>query len=281
VNATNRALLIERHLPLVGRVVTQVAVHFPRFVERQELARAGTLGLVEAASRYDERRCVPFERFAAQRIRGAILDSVRSSDWAPRSLRAMARQLEEVEHRLLGEQGEVPSAEQVAKAMGLTIRELHELKANLHRSVVLALERVVSAPGEDATLAELFVDRSAVEPHEALERRELVGYLRDAVDLLPERHRRVIVGYFLDGLTSKELADELDVTESRISQLRSDALTMLKDGIVAQYRLHPVPAPGGRVERRQARYAAAIGNASDWRDRLDPASIGGPAYAAR
>ena len=90
-------------------VVFQVAVHFPRHVDREELATAGALGLVEAARRYDESRGVPFDRFAAQRIRGAILDAVRAADWAPRSVRNLARKLEAVEQRLATELGRVPT----------------------------------------------------------------------------------------------------------------------------------------------------------------------------
>ena len=89
--------MIEENLPLVKHIVFQVAVHFPRHVDRDELARAGALGLVEAAKRYDEARGVPFNRFAAQRIRGAIIDGVRAADWAPRSVRALARRLDQVE----------------------------------------------------------------------------------------------------------------------------------------------------------------------------------------
>src|SRR5688500_20258640 len=85
--------VIEAHLPLVRHIVFQVAVHFPRHVDREELARAGALGLVEAARRFDDSRGVPFQRFAAQRIRGAILDTARSADWAPRSVRTLARTL--------------------------------------------------------------------------------------------------------------------------------------------------------------------------------------------
>ena len=92
--------LVEEHLALVNHVVFQVAVHFPRHVDRDELARAGALGLVEAAKRYDESRGVPFNRFAAQRIRGAIIDGVRAADWAPRSVRALARRLDQVEQNL-------------------------------------------------------------------------------------------------------------------------------------------------------------------------------------
>src|SRR6185436_19725775 len=115
--------LIEEHLPLVGHVVFQVAAHFPRHVDRDELARAGALGLVEAAQRFDPRRGVPFNRFAAQRIRGAILDAVRSADWAPRSVRSLARKLEGVEQRLATELGRVPSAREMAEALGMTSDE--------------------------------------------------------------------------------------------------------------------------------------------------------------
>ncbi len=223
-------------------IVFQVAVHFPRHVDRDELARAGALGLVEAARRYDESRGVPFDRFAAQRIRGAILDAVRAADWAPRSVRTLARRLEGVEQRLATELGRVPSATEMAGALGMSDAELARLQDRLFRSVVLALEHEVNDAGdEDLTLVDVLRDRSVVEPLEELESRELHAYLRDAVNLLPERHRLVIVGYFLEGRTSQELARFLGVTESRVSQLRSEALTMLKDGIEAQYA-----GPGGR-----------------------------------
>src|SRR5262245_47690603 len=134
---------IEEHLPLVKHIVFQVAVHFPRHVDRDELARAGALGLVEAARRYDDSRGVPFERFAAQRIRGAILDAVRAADWAPRSVRTLARKLESVEQRLAAELGRVPSTAEMADALGMTRDELNHLQARMFRSVVLALEHEV------------------------------------------------------------------------------------------------------------------------------------------
>jgi len=263
---------IEAHLPLVKHIVFQVAVHFPRHVDREELARAGALGLVEAARRYDEDRGVPFDRFAAQRIRGAILDAVRAADWAPRSVRTLARRLENVEQRLATELGRVPSAVEMADALGMTNDELRRLQDRMFRSVVLALEHEVTDDvDEDLTLVDVLRDRTAVEPLEELEHRELHAYLRDAVGLLPERQRLVIVGYFLEGRTSQELARFLGVTESRVSQLRSEALQTLREGIEAQYlaqttREEPIT---GRVARRKALYASAIGEASEWRNRLD------------
>ncbi len=262
---------IETNLPLVKHVVYQVAVHFPRHVDREELARAGALGLVEAARRYDEGRGVPFERFAAQRIRGAILDSVRAADWAPRSVRLLARRLESAEQQLASELGRLPDIDETAKALGVTKDELARLRDRLFRSVVLALDHETSADTtEELTLVDILSDDNAVEPSEELETRELHNYLRDAVKLLPERQRLVIVGYFLEGKTSKELARFLGVTESRVSQLRSEALRNLKLGIEAQYDPSTEDEPPiGRVAKRQAAYVDQIGEASQWRNRLN------------
>lgn len=261
---------IEDNLPLVKHIVFQVAVHFPRHVDREELARAGALGLVEAARRYDDDRGVPFERFAAQRIRGAILDAVRAADWAPRSVRTLARRLEAAEQRLASQLGRVPSPMEMADELGISKAELDRLQDRMFRSVVLALEHEVTDEGdEDLTLVDVLTDRNSVEPLEELESREMLGYLRDAVDLLPERQRLVIVGYFLEGRASQDLARFLGVTESRISQLRSEALEMLREGIESQYAPVAEPAAAGRVARRKATYAAAISGHSDWRNRLD------------
>ena len=145
----------------------------------------------------------------------------------------------------------------------------------MFRSVVLALEHEVSDDtDEDLTLVDVLTDRGAVEPLEELETRELHAYLRDAVELLPERQRLVVVGYFLEGRTSQELARFLGVTESRVSQLRSEALAMLKEGIEAQYAGKPAGADAvqGRVARRKAGYASAIAEASPWRNRLTSAA---------
>ena len=267
--------LVEDQLPLVKHIVFQVSVHFPRHVDREDLARAGALGLVEAARRWDESRGVPFDRFAARRIKGAILDAVRAADWAPRSVRALARQLSELEQALTAQLGRLPSTGEMATALGVAPEELSRLSDRVYRSVVLALEHPTQSGGEESlTLVDVLYDSEALSPDEELEGRELIGYLNDAVRLLPERHRLVIVGYFLDGHTSGELARFLGVTESRISQLRSEALEMLKSGIEAQYE---PTVDGGRTHRRvgvrlserRAEYAAAIAGASPWQSRLD------------
>lgn len=262
--------LVEEHLPLVRHVVFQVAVRFPRHVDREELVRAGTLGLLEAAQRYDESRGVPFPRFAAQRIRGAILDAVRASDWAPRSLRTMARGVDRAEQNLTNSLGRSPTLDEVATEVGLTREAVVEMKDRMRRSVVLALDfTVTNEDEEECSLGDMVFDRTSLDPSEVLENRELRSYLHDALALLPERHRQVVAGYFLEGQTSDDLAASLGVTTSRISQLRSEALAMLRDGIDAQYLSSGDVASTGRAAQRKASYATAIATRSAWRNRLD------------
>jgi RNA polymerase sigma factor for flagellar operon FliA len=266
--AAERLAAIDQYLPLVRHIVFQVAVHFPRHVDREELARAGTLGLVEAAQRYDESRGVPFQRFAAQRIRGAILDAVRATDWAPRSVRTLARTLESTNARLVTDLGRRPTTDEVAEAMSTTPEQLRRLQDRIHRSVVLALDHRVTDAEEESTLGELVMDVANPEPSVELEARELRSYVRDAVRLLPERHRLVVIGYFLENRTSAELARFLGVTESRVSQLRSEALRLLRDAIEAQYDTPVDDDDGSRAGRRRASYAAAVAGSSEWRDRI-------------
>lgn len=271
--------LIEDNLELVNHIVFQVAIHFPRHVDRDDLARAGALGLVEAARRYDDEKGVPFQRFAAQRIRGAIIDGVRAADWAPRSVRALARRLDAVEQSLATRLGRVPSLSETAQELGVSRAELERMRDRLFRSVILAFDSLAGdSDDEELTLIDVLTDESVLEPSEELEQRELHAYLRDAVALLPERHRLVVVGYFLEERTSQELARFLGVTESRVSQMRSEAIAMLRDGIEAQF----VPpeerqTDDSLVARRRAKYAASIAGASEWAQRISAPADGGAA----
>jgi RNA polymerase sigma factor for flagellar operon FliA len=140
--------------------------------------------------------------------------------------------------------------------------------------LVLALDHPVGDVADElVTLGDtLCLDEPEIS--EALERVELHAYLRDAMHLLPERHRLVVVGYFLEGRSSLSLAQLLGVTESRISQVRSEALAMLRDGIGAQYDTTDDDGPGGRAGRRRAAFAAALGGSSSWRERLEPSPPG-------
>ena len=228
--------LVERELDLVPRVVASMASRFPRHVDRSELLRAGTLGLVEAAGRYDPSRGIPFDRFAARRIRGAVLDALRAADWAPRAVRASARRADLVESSLTSRFGRSPSSVEVAAELGIDEMELRRIRSMADSAMVGTLDRALSIMDDDVAIADSIVDESQIEPLDLLERRELLGFLDDALDALPPRQRRVIVGYFVDGRRSSELAAELGVSESRISQMRTDALQSLRRSISGRYQ---------------------------------------------
>ncbi|HSL57224.1 MAG TPA: FliA/WhiG family RNA polymerase sigma factor [Acidimicrobiales bacterium] len=263
-----REALVRQHMPLVEHIVLRVSASFPRHVDRSDLVAAGLLGLVEAANRFDPERGVPFHRYAGTRIRGAVLDAVRSLDWVPRSTRQLARSADEAVQRLAAHEGVAPTDAAIAAEMGVSEDDLRTMRERLHRGVIAALDE--SGPSDGApALAELLADRTSPGAEERLEQRELAGYLRAALAELPERHRLVVVGIYLEGRTFDEVAELLGVTPSRVSQLRSDALDMIRDGIVAQFRPKVEAKPHGRVAIRQARYASAIAEHDTWRGRID------------
>jgi RNA polymerase sigma factor for flagellar operon FliA len=260
--------LVDSHLPLVEHLVLRVSANFPRHVDRSELVAAGSLGLVEAAMRYDADRGVPFGRYAARRIRGAVLDAVRSADWAPRSTRQLARQADAATQAFAARHGRTPTDEELSIELGIDADELVEMRGRVHRGVVQSLEPRGTEDEGTSPLDRLF-DRSASGADEVLETEELKGYLRSALQHLPERHRIVVVGHYFEQRSFEELADYLGVTPSRISQLRADAVEMIKDGLDAQFRPAPEGKPVGRVAIRQARFAAEIASHADHRTRLD------------
>lgn len=228
--------LVAAHLSLVPTMVAQVAAHYPRHTDREELVQAGRLGLVEAAHRFDADRGVPFDRWASLRIRGAIVDAVRSLDVAPRSLRASAREVETARAAVTAELGRTPLDNEVAERVGITVTELKARAAGVHRALVLSLDAPYGEDeGQTLTLADSLVASEDHDPLFQLEEREQTGYLHDAVTALPARLRAVIEGYFLEGASSAEVAERLGVTESRVSQLRTEALTLLRVGLAAQF----------------------------------------------
>jgi RNA polymerase sigma factor for flagellar operon FliA len=243
-----------------------MAHHYPRHCDRDELVAAGTFGLVEAARRFDPSKGVPFDRWTVLRIRGAVVDAIRALDFAPRALRSSARDLAAAREALGVELGRTPTSEQVAERLGVRLADLVQLEGRLHRSTVLSLDAPTRDREGDTTLAAAVLDPGA-DPLEELERRERNSYVEDAVRSLPERLRAVLVGYFLDGRTSAELAEDLGVTQSRVSQLRTEALTLVREGLAAQYG-ERTTAQTGRAAARQADYNASLAARSTFVSRL-------------
>lgn len=258
--------LVREHLPLVQYVVSEIAHRVPSHVSRSDLVSAGMLGLAQAARSFDPERGIAFDRFASTRIRGALLDELRGRDWASRSVRARARGLQAASEELTGRLGRAPSTEEIADELKVDAGTVHKLVDDVHRATVLNYESLV-LDGD----AESFLATEEAGPEDAVLARERQSYLMDAVGSLPERLRRVVVGYFFEERSMQELADELGVSESRVSQLRAEALALLKDGINSQLEpdaVPPEPRPNGRVARRKAAYYASIAAASDYRTRL-------------
>ena len=260
---------IERNVALVEHIVTRMSAGLPNHYERDDLVQAGMLALVESAGRFDEDRGVAFSTFAGRRIEGAILDVVRRDDWLPRSARAKARELAAVEQDLLEKGESSPDSQTVANAAKMTLKELSDLRNKVRRGVVLALDRPIPSSDGVATLGDMVADHDAGDPGETLEERELFAYVRSAVHLLPERHRIVVVGYFLEGRPMDELGALLGVTQSRISQIKDDALRRMREGLSAQYNEEqPAEAPLRRRDRSRREYADAIAADSTHDERL-------------
>jgi RNA polymerase sigma factor for flagellar operon FliA len=247
--------LIRIHLPLVHYHVSEIAGRVPRHVGRDELVSAGMIGLGQAARSYDPARGTAFPSYANTRIRGALLDELRSRDWASRSVRAKARAMSAATERLAGEYGRTPTRAEIGTAMGIAASAVDAIAGDVHRAAVLNLDAL---PFEGRAEEVLVVAENT--PDEELLAAEQRATLMAAVSALPERLRRVILGCFFEELPMQVLARELGVTDSRVSQMRTEALALLKDGINSHLDPELVDdgALAGRVARRKQAYYAAV-----------------------
>jgi RNA polymerase sigma factor for flagellar operon FliA len=257
--------LVRGHLPLVGHLVREMLGRVPAHVSREDLVSAGMAALAGAAKSFDPERGTPFGTFATTRIRGAILDELRGLDWASRGVRSRARRVEATQQELTARLGRSPSRPELAEALGMGVDELTALDEDVQRAVVLSLQGFTTSTAED------IVAERAPGPEELLLHRERIGYLHDAIAALPERLRRVVQAYFFEERPMLDIAGELGVTESRVSQLRAEALVLLRDGLNAQLDPDLVAAPDrttGCVTRRREAYYAQIATRGDLRARL-------------
>lgn len=263
--------LVRNHLILVQYAVNQTASRIPRHVSRDDLVSAGMAGLAQAARSYDATQGVPFDRFASRRIRGAILDELRSRDWASRSVRAKARAVTAITEDLAASLGRTPTRTEIADKAGLDAHGMDELTENVHRSVVLNYESLVSEGNGDEILP-----ADTMTPEMTILERERKAYLIDAVAALPQRLRRVIVGSFFEDMPLLALAEEMGISESRVSQMRTEALELMKDGMNSQLEPDLVieQRPEGRVAKRKAAYYATVSAGSDFRSRVTASNAG-------
>ena len=250
-----RDQLVTQHMPLVAHLVREALVRVPGHVERDDLTSAGLFALAQAALAFDATRGVPFAAYASTRVRGAILDELRGFDWASRSVRRTARTIERTRSELATALGRVPSTAEIASVMGVGVDEIARNDEDTARAQVLSLHA-----SEDSELEGL-LPTAGPTPEQVVEHRERLTYMIEAVTELPERLRVVVEGYFLAERPMAEIAAELGVSESRISQMRAEALVLLRGALnrALDPDLEPVPATvAGCAERRREAYYAAV-----------------------
>jgi RNA polymerase sigma factor FliA len=266
---------VRAHMPLVGHLVREILARVPAHVNRDDLLSAGYAALVAAARGFDDARGVPFARFAAARVRGALLDELRGLDWASRSVRQRARRTDSARQELTAELGRTPNVNEVAERLGCRVEDIESADDDVHRAVVFSLQGFANAGAEN------MVTEPSAGPEEMLIRRERLGYLRHAVEALPDRLKAVVTGYFFEERPMAQIAAQLGVTESRVSQLRAEALGLLRDGL--NTHLEPAlaaPVKDGCVARRRAAYYESIATRGTLQSRLAVTGLDGLPVAA-
>lgn len=262
------------NLALVEHIVNRVSASLPARHSRDDLVQTGILGLISATVRFDPGHGTAFSTFAGRRIEGAIIDMLRQHDWAPRSVRTAERRLRSSAATRGADEGAAVSVDQLADELGISPAEVERIRADIHRARIDSLDRPVNS--EDTAIplaATLFDPASMVE--DSVDDQELIGYLRNGVSLLPERHRIVVIGFFFEGRSMTELGELLGVTQSRASQLKDEAIRMLRSGLDEVYRDRPA-ADGQKVTGRQRDFNTALASSRSMRDRL----AAGRGYAA-
>ena len=224
-----RERLVLSYSPLVKYVVGRMMSNLPGHIEQSDLISYGLMGLLGAIDRFELDRGVRFESYAMTRIKGAVIDELRTLDWAPRSLRLRARQIEQAGAQLERRLHRAPTDHEMAAALGMKVDDLRDDLARIASSTILALDDAWGLQGstDGTTLGDTISDDGA-DPAEIHASAEVRAALADAIARLPEKEKLVIALYYYDNLTLKQIGDILGVTESRVSQLRAKAVLALR-----------------------------------------------------
>ncbi len=228
---TARERLVVAYSPMVKFVAGRLGAGLPSHVEDADLISYGLVGLIGAIERFEPERGIKFETFAMTRIRGAIIDELRSLDWVPRSVRSRAREIEQVQAKLEHELQRAPSESELAAKLNMTEEELQGALLEIANSSVYALDElwtVSDSSGDQVSLLDTIADDGAADPQEALATTEVKDRLTEAIGGLPEREQLVVALYYYENLTLREIGEVLGVTESRVSQLHTKAVMRLK-----------------------------------------------------
>jgi RNA polymerase sigma factor FliA len=235
-DASARERLVVAYSPMVKFVAGRLGAGLPSHVDDADLISYGLMGLIGAIERFEPERGIKFETFAMTRIRGAIIDELRSLDWVPRSVRARAREIEAAQAKLEHELQRAPSEAELAARLGITEDELQTSLLEIANSSVYALDElwtVSDSSGDQVSLLDTISDPRADDPQESLASSEIKDRLTEAIASLPEREQLVVALYYYENLTLREIGEVLGVTESRVSQLHTKAVMRLKSGLQA------------------------------------------------
>jgi RNA polymerase sigma factor FliA len=228
-----RERIIMDCMPLVKYVVGRFASSVPRSCDREELIQSGIFGLIDAIDRFDPEKGVKFETYAILRIRGSVIDELRSRDWVPRSHRRMAREVDVAANEFETRTGKAPSVDELAQAMHLSTEQMEQALRQTNFVSFVSLEGEQGGNGEDAggrqmKLADLLVDTNVQPPSSHIELEERVQALTRAIESLPEQERLVIALYYYEDVRLKDIGEVFGVSESRASQIHGRALVLLK-----------------------------------------------------
>jgi RNA polymerase sigma factor for flagellar operon FliA len=220
------ALILE-YIPLVKYIAHRMAINLPGYIMVEDIINDGILGLIQSVETFDISREIDFKAYASFRIRGSILDALRSFDWAPRSLRRKSRELKDTLAELEGSLGRAPSMDEVAEHLHMNIENLDKLLSNIGSTAVLSLDAWLSGSEDGNTFKDVY-QGSELSPEVVFDRKEFVKTMGSAIDKLPDKEKLVITLYYYEELTLKEIAKVLNLSESRISQLHTRAVLRIK-----------------------------------------------------
>ncbi len=231
----SRDELIEAYLPLIQTVARALASRLPACVDADDLASIGVMGLIDAIKKYDPEKCDNFKNYARIRIKGAMLDELRSLDWVPRSVRQVAGRIDRQRRMLEQDFGRPAEGAEIADAMGVSDERYQELRDRAMGTGMIAFEDIGGEGGEEQrSFLECLEDTRAVSPDEYAQGAEMRAALYKAIEGLREREQLVISLYYLEGLNLKEIGAVLGVTESRVSQIHSKAVKGLRTRMKTQ-----------------------------------------------
>ncbi len=219
---------IERHLPLVKTVVGRMRIYLPPHLDAEDLHSGGLAGLMSAVRKYNPAHGNTFHGYAMLCIRGAVLDELRRMDWMPRGLRTKAKHLRDTLADLENARGRAVTEEEAAAALGLGLDEYRALLDEVRPISFVPIDAGADGDGESCDLHETIADDNQPLPGEALERRELLAVVTAHIQKLPDMQRKVLALYYHEGMRLSEIAAVFDVTESRISQIHTQAIISLR-----------------------------------------------------